>query len=74
MVEVYHVAADVSRGGLFAEEVAAAGHTVGEGEGGDADGAVFVDGLWGSGVDFVEVDFVGGVGAEVVYLWLEDAL
>lgn len=74
MVEVDHVATNVAGCGLFAEQIATAGDAMGEGKGGDDDGAVFVDGLRGLGVDFVEDDLVGGIGTEVIDLRLEDAL
>lgn len=74
MVEVNHIATDVTRCRLLAEEESAAGDAMGEGEGRDDDGSVFIDGLWGLGVDFVKENLVGGIGAEVVDLWLEDAL
>jgi hypothetical protein len=47
---------------------------MGEGEGGNNDGSVFVDGLWGLGVDFVEENLVRRIGTKVIDLWLEDAL
>lgn len=74
MVEVNHVAADVAGRGLLAEEESAARDAMGEGEGGNNDGSIFIDGLWNLGVDFVKENLVRRVGAEVVDLWLEDAL
>ena len=74
MVEVNHIATNMTRCRLLAEEESAAGYAVGEGEGGNNDGSIFIDGLWNLGVDFVKDDAVGGVGAEVIDLWLEDAL
>ena len=74
VVVIDHVTADMARGGLLTEEVAAAGDTVREGQSGDGDGAVFVDDLGCRGVDFVEDDSEGGVGTEVVNLWLEESL
>ena len=44
-----------------------------EGKRADADRAIFVNGQWRLGVNLVEDDFIGGIGTEVVYLWLEDA-
>ena len=46
---------------------------MGKGERGNHDGAIFVENLRFLGVDFVEDDFIGRIGAEVIYLWLEDA-
>ena len=46
---------------------------MGKGECGNHDGAIFVENLRFLGVDFVEDDFIGRIGAEVIYLWLEDA-
>lgn len=74
MVEVDHVATNMTRRGFLLEEESAARDAMGEGEGGNNDGSIFIDGLWNLGVDFVKDDAVGGVGAEVVDLWLEDAL
>ena len=74
MVEVNHIATNMTRCRLLAEEESAARDAVGEGEGGNNDGSIFIDGLWNLGVDFVKDDAVGGVGAEVGDLWLEDAL
>ncbi len=74
MVEVNHIATNMTRCRLLAEEESAARDAMGEGEGGDGDGAVVVDGLGGAGVDFVKENLVRRIGAEVVDLWLEDAL
>ena len=74
MVEVDHVATNMTRCRLLAEEESAARDAMGEGEGGNNDGSIFIDGLWSLGVDFVEDDLVGGIGTEVIDLWLEDAL
>ena len=74
MVEVNHIATNMTRCRLLAEEESAARDAMGEGEGGYNDGSIFIDGLWNLGVDFVEDDAVGGIGAEVVDLWLADAL
>lgn len=74
MVEVNHIATNMTRCRLLAEEESAARDAMGEGEGGNNDGSIFIDGLGGAGVDFVEDDAVRRIGAEVVDLWLEDAL
>lgn len=74
MVEVNHIATNMTRRRFLAEEESAAGYAMGEGEGGNNDGSIFIDGLWNLGVDFVEENLVGRIGAEVVDLWLEDAL
>ena len=74
MVEVNHVATNMTRCRLLAEEESAARDAMGEGEGGNNDGSIFIDGLWNLGVDFVKENLVRRVGAEVVDLWLEDAL
>ena len=74
MVEVDHVATNVTRCRLLAEEESAARDAVGEGEGGNNDGSIFIDGLGGAGVDFVKENLVRRIGTEVVDLWLEDAL
>lgn len=73
MVEVNHIATNMTGCRLLAEEESAARDAMGEGEGGNNDGSIFIDGLGGAGVDFVKDDAVGGIGAEVVDLWLEDA-
>ena len=74
MVEVDHVATDVARRRLLTEEESAARDAMGEGEGGDNDGSIFIDGLWNLGVDFVKENLVRRIGTEVIDLWLEDAL
>ena len=74
MVEVNHIATNMTRCRLLAEEESAARDAVGEGEGGNNDGSIFIDGLWNLGVDFVKENLVRRIGAEVVDLWLEDAL
>ena len=74
MVEVNHVATNMTRCRRLAEEESAARDAMGEGEGGDGDGAIFIDGLWNLGVDFVKENLVRRIGAEVIDLWLEDAL
>lgn len=74
MVEVNHVATDVTRCRLLAEKKTAARDAMGEGEGGNNDGSIFIDGLWNLGVDFVKENLVRRIGAEVIDLWLEDAL
>jgi len=74
MVEVNHIAANMTRCRLLAEEESAAGYAMGEGEGGDNDGSVFVDGLWNLAVDFVKENLVRRIGTKVIDLWLEDAL
>ena len=74
MVEVDHVATNVTWRRLLVEKKTAAGDTMGEGEGGDNDGSVFVDGLWNLAVDFVEETLVRRIGTKVIDLWLEDAL
>ena len=74
MVEVDHIATNVTWRRLLAEKKTAAGDTMGEGEGGDNDGSVFVDGLWNLAVDFVEENLVRRIGTEIIDLWLEDAL
>lgn len=74
MVEVNHIATNMTRCRLLAEEESAARDAMGEGEGGNNDGSIFIDGLWNLGVDFVKENLVRRIGAEVVDLWLEDAL
>ena len=74
MVEVDHVATNVTWRRRLAEKKTAAGDTMGEGEGGDNDGSVFVDGLWNLAVDFVKENLVRRIGTKVIDLWLEDAL
>ena len=74
MVEVDHIATNVTWRRLLAEKKTAAGDTMGEGEGGDNDGSVFVDGLWNLAVDFVKENLVRRIGTKVIDLWLEDAL
>ena len=74
MVEVDHVATNVTWRRLLAEKKTAAGDTMGEGEGGDNDGSVFVDGLWNLAVDFVKENLVRRIGTKIIDLWLEDAL
>lgn len=74
MVEVDHVAADVAWRRLLAEKKTAAGYAMGEGEGGNNDGSIFIDGLWNLGVDFVKENLVRRIGTKVIDLWLEDAL
>ena len=74
MVEVDHVATNVTWRRLLAEKKTAAGDTMGEGEGGDNDGSVFVDGLWNLAVDFVKENLVRRIGTKVIDLWLKDAL
>ena len=73
MVEINPVATDMAWCGLLMEEKSAAGDTMGEGKGGDDDRAVFINGLRGLGVNFVEEYLVGGIGTEVIDLGLEDA-
>lgn len=74
MVEVDHVAADVAGRGFLLEEESAARDAMGEGEGGNNDGSIFIDGLWNLGVDFVKENLVRRIGTKVIDLWLEDAL
>jgi hypothetical protein len=74
MVEVNHIATNMTRCRLLAEKKTAAGDTMGEGEGGDNDGSIFIDGLWNLGVDFVKENLVRRIGTKVIDLWLEDAL
>ena len=74
MVEVNHVATDVAGCRLLAEEESAARDAMGEGEGGNNDGSIFIDGLWNLGVDFVKENLVRRIGTKVIDLWLEDAL
>ena len=73
MVKVNHVTSYVSWGGFFLKHIATAWNAMGKRKSGDGDGAVFVENLWGFCVDFVEDNLIGGVGAEIVDLWLEDA-
>ena len=74
MVEVDHVATDVAGRGFLLEEESAARDAMGEGEGGNNDGSIFIDGLWNLGVDFVKENLVRRIGTKVIDLWLEDAL
>lgn len=74
MVEVNHIATNMTRCRLLAEEESAARDAMGEGEGGNNDGSIFIDGLWNLGVDFVKENLVRRVGTKVIDLWLEDAL
>ena len=74
MVVVDHVATNMTRCRLLAEEESAARDAMGEGEGGDNDGSIFIDGLWNLGVDFVKENLVRRIGTKVIDLWLEDAL
>ena len=74
MVEVNHIATNMTRCRLLAEEESAARDAMGEGEGGNNDGSIFIDGLWNLGVDFVKENLVRRIGTKVIDLWLEDAL
>ena len=74
MVEVNHIATNMTRCRLLTEEESAARDAMGEGEGGDNDGSVFVDGLWNLAVDFVKENLVRRIGTKVIDLWLKDAL
>ena len=74
MVEVDHVATNVTWRRLLAEKKTAARDAMGEGEGGNNDGSIFIDGLWNLGVDFVKENLVRRIGTKVIDLWLEDAL
>lgn len=74
MVEVNHIAANMTRCRLLAEEESAARDAMGEGEGGNNDGSIFIDGLWNLGVDFVKENLVRRIGTKVIDLWLKDAL
>lgn len=74
MVEVNHIATNMTRCRFLAEEESAARDAMGEGEGGNNDGSIFIDGLWNLGVDFVKENLVRRIGAKVIDLWLEDAL
>lgn len=73
VVKVNHVTSYVSWGGFFLKHIATAWNAMGKRKSGDGDGTVFVENLWGFCVDFVEDNLIGGVGAEIVDLWLEDA-
>ena len=73
MVEVNHIATNMTRCRLLAEEKSAARDAMGEGEGGNNDGSIFIDGLWNLGVDFVKENLVRRIGTKVIDLWLEDA-
>lgn len=74
VVEVNHIATNMTRCRLLAEEESAARDAMGEGEGGNNDGSIFIDGLWNLGVDFVKENLVRRIGTKVIDLWLEDAL
>lgn len=64
----------MTRCGLLLKKVTTAGNTMGEGQGGYGDGAVFIDDLWCLCVNLMQKDLVGRIGTEVVDLGLENAL
>lgn len=59
VVVIDHITSDMTGCGFLLEKVATTGDTVRKGKGGDGDGTVFIDGLRGLCVDFVENDLVG---------------